>query len=883
VIENLFQQPEAALRAIERLEALTGMEITPFVEKAFVANVDADMALTNLERWLRSTGNPTPYIEQMIGLPELGKLLISMLGASQPIANTLIQNPELATLVLDPQELRRVPTKAEILTEGRLLLGNTTSYLHSLDRLRFLRQRWNFPIALNDFAGNWEQEVVWRALSDLAEVLIELSSDVAWNEYARQKGITAKPKFMIVGFGKLGGGELNYSSDVDLVYVVEDGLSEREDRDCTRFFEAFGRAVTDQMGRGSLYRVDLRLRPYGGAGPIVRSMKAYEVYYRLYAEPWEVQALLRSKTIVGTPDLVERWQSIRTEYCFKPTLSEISLEHMLAMKARIEDGATSFDLKRGEGGIRDVEFLTQIMQMIHGHDHSDLQVLSTCDALRRLGAHDILELSVVHALIEGYTFLRKLEHRIQLVGDQQTHSVPSGSTAREGLAKMMGCPGWADLELQLVEHRRTIQSLYRSTMKLERHTDDNRLAVKEQLGTLGTAALHWFDALPESAAFYGGLISNQDSLRRIKIVLEQAPTLVSNFRDSVSLTELLMSGEIEEDSDAIRRLEILPIDADETQVARSFLHARSVLLVRWLLEPAFDLGSQIAAQIDALMHYVCRRLEVSFDVIALGSYGSMEAGPSSDADLLLLIQEKTEQAKAERKAQDLLSFLGTLKRMGAPIAYDLRLRPEGGKGLLVRTYDGLKVYDFDGMEMWERFALGHARLVHGKVEAYNLVLHCALGLPLTPERLSELTKMKRRIETERVAPQHVHRDVKLGSGGISDIEWLVHLTEMRFPTASKAGTVHSMQLRIRNLVRARLINTLEGELLIEASEFLHMLRTRIFLMGIEDDLMPENPDRLDRLAASCGFTDGNSLLSRFQSVTQAVRRMYLESLERLKS
>jgi len=92
-----------------------------------------------------------------------------------------------------------------------------------------------------------------------------------------------------------------------------------------------------------------------------------------------------------------------------------------------------------------------------------------------------------------------------------------------------------------------------------------------------------------------------------------------------------------------------------------------------------------------------------------------------------------------------------------------------------------------------------------------------------------------------------------------------------------------MQLRIRNLVRARLINTLEGELLIEASEFLHMLRTRIFLMGIEDDLMPENPDRLDRLAASCGFTDGNSLLSRFQSVTQAVRRMYLESLERLKS
>src|SRR5471030_374440 len=130
---------------------------------------------------------------------------------------------------------------------------------------------------------------------------------------------------MVVGFGKLGGHELNYSSDVDLVYVVEDGLDERLDRDCTRFFEAFGRALSDRMGRGSLYRVDLRLRPYGGAGPIVRSMRAYEAYYKLYAEPWEVQALVRSRPITGSYALRTRWEAMRNAHCFRSKLSEIGL------------------------------------------------------------------------------------------------------------------------------------------------------------------------------------------------------------------------------------------------------------------------------------------------------------------------------------------------------------------------------------------------------------------------------------------------------------------------------------------------------------------------------------------------------------------------------
>ena len=131
--------------------------------------------------------------------------------------------------------------------------------------------------------------------------------------------------------------------------------------------------------------------------------------------------------------------------------------------------------------------------------------------------------------------------------------------------------------------------------------------------------------------------------------------------------------------------------------------------------------------------------------------------------------------------------LPQLKRFGTDIEVDLRLRPDGGKGLLVRSYDGFGTYEVSDMEMWERFALGNARLVSGRDDAMDLVRHAAYALPLTPDRLHELLAMKRRIETERLKPQHKERDVKLGHGGLNDIEWTVHLTEMRYPTANQGG------------------------------------------------------------------------------------------------
>lgn len=871
---------EAALHTLERLRELTGFDLEPFLTSALEGNPAPDLALTNLERWLRVTASPGMYAEQIAGLPKLGRLLMTLFGASQPVADSLIQNPELSALILEPGQLRHEPTQEGIVEEGRRLLAASTSYSHALDRLRFLRQRWNLVITINDLAGTWEQEAVWRALSSLAGGLIQLAWEVAYEDQRRQRELPEACPVLVVGFGKLGGDELNYSSDVDLVYATEDGLDERLERNLTRFCEALGRAIGDRMGRGTLYRVDLRLRPYGGAGPILRSMRSIEAYYNLYAEPWEVQALLRSQAICGPEDLVARWEAMRERTCFRPKLTEIALEAMVAMRARIEEGASADDLKRGPGGIRDAEFLTQILQLVHGHDQPRLRVRPTCDALRALDELGVMEHPVAAALIEGYTFLRKLEHRTQLVGDQQTHTIPSGLEAREALARSMDLPDWRTLSSELDRHRRTIQTLYRRSL----HLDANAGGARDQVGErLGSAALQWFDVLPEGPAFYAGLVENADSLARVERILTDAPRLVGALKESVALTEMLLSGEIEEPADPVARIDRLPLDAAPRTVAEAHRNAETAALAAWTLAPDDHLGERLAAIREAALRHCLRRLHADFDVVATGSFGMQECAPASDADLILLIDRKERHPQAEAQAQEMLALVGALKRLGAPLQVDLRLRPEGGKGLLVRTYDGFRAYDFDGMEMWERFALGHARQIAGNPEGLNVVLHSAYGLPLTPERLRELVKMKRRVETERVRPQHVHRDVKLGYGGLSDIEWLVHLHEMRYPSATKAGTSVRMPERIANLARAGLLNAIEAELVAEARRYLLELRLRIYLQGHEDDLLPENPDRLDRLAHGMGEAGANELLARHRDTTEAVRRLYLEGLERLKA
>lgn len=304
--------------------------------------------------------------------------------------------------------------------------------------------------------------------------------------------------------------------------------------------------------------------------------------------------------------------------------------------------------------------------------------------------------------------------------------------------------------------------------------------------------------------------------------------------------------------------------------------------VRWVCGYEPELGPLLSRVGDAFTRAIRDYLQAPFDIVALGSYATGSLAPYSDLDIILLVDDGSSQSETESLAQRFLALTARVHALEAPVEVDLRMRREGGHGLLVRTYAGFDHYELDRMGMSERFALGQSRLVAGRDEALKHVMRAAYALPVTPERLKELATMKRHLEAARNTPKYIRRNVKFGYGGLADIEWFCHLYEMRYPTATAAGTSCTTDERIRAIAKAGLINAIELDELLGARAHLARTRNWMWCFGYREDIVPENPDRLDRLADAMNFPDGNEFLRHHENAVEAVRGIYTEGLDRLR-
>lgn len=894
-IAKTFEDRESALATWKQVEALLACDLSAQWLPLFEQTSSPGKALINLQRWLSGTANPLIYSDVATRHPQSFRRLLLVLGASQPLAESLLQNPELGSYLIE--EPAENATTKELIDEGARLVAAADSPTYALDRIRYLKRKHLLALTADDLGDTVAQENVWRGLSDLADAVITLCVNATWKQFGE-----GECPIGVIAFGKLGGHELNYSSDVDLCYVTEPGVVDALGKVGPRFCEALGRALGEHMGRGNLYRVDLRLRPFGNAGAILNTIDAVENYYKLYAEAWEIQALLRSRPIVSSQVVANRWKAMVEQYCFKPSLSEMAVSEMVTMRARLEDKGGADDLKRGPGGIRDIEFLTQMLQLANGFRLPDLRIPNTCEALAGIAKHQLLEQATIEKLLAAYRFLRKLEHRLQIFADVQTHTLPADEAERKQLARSMGFASYLALKHELDTHRTTASNAYKSVVQHSEQPADARSQVLEGAGIHAATLANWIDSFEGAEGIYTSLAENDASLQRAVALAESAPVLLPELR-KLTLTEQVISGEILEPVDEVAKLKAT--DGMWSDYIGRAREAKARLLCRWHLAGDFSLTEALTDWADAVILRLCQEVGACFSVLALGSYGRCEVTPLSDLDVVLLCEQEEQHPASEEQAQKLLGLVARARQQGLDFSIDLRLRPDGGKGLLVRSLAALQNYDLEGMEMWERFALGMARRVYKAEKSFALVNKLAYAQPLTLEMLHELLQMKRRIENERLDQRHKLRNLKLGTGGLNDIEWLVHLLELRYggtsgdpsppdPLSPYMGEGRSSKAypqgrgsstlteRISGLVTNQRLNAYEGDMLKNALQFLQVTRCRAQLMGIENDNIPENPDKLDYLARSGGLQDGNQFLSRYQEMTSEVRGLYEDTLERLR-
>jgi len=409
---------------------------------------DPDMALNNLERFIGAARSPLALGALLDRDRTALPILLRIFSTSQHLSDLLVREPEAYDLLR--------------LTEGQpvsrqLLVDDITSELESLQderaamaALRRFKHRETLRIAYGDLVGNQRIDVITRQISYVADAICHAAVSFARRRLEQRRGMPrgnsgVAAQYCVLALGKLGGSELNYSSDIDLVMFYDvDGMTDGERAVANReFFERltqdFVRLLTEPTELGAAYRVDLRLRPHGRTGPLVNSRDGVLQYYDLQGRTWERQAFVKARPIAGNLQLGTQLLQKLQPWIYRKYLSRNDINGICALKRRIEnravsEGGNERNVKEGRGGIRDIEFTIQFLQLLNGGDLPAIHTGNTLEAIAQLAEAGCLTLQERTLLEDSYVFLRRVEHRLQILFDLQTHELPESETELRKLA-----------------------------------------------------------------------------------------------------------------------------------------------------------------------------------------------------------------------------------------------------------------------------------------------------------------------------------------------------------------------------------------------------------------------------------------------------------------
>src|SRR5438094_7524944 len=731
---------------------------------ASINPAQVETALIHLSEHWPETAQPLIDVVEQFPLGEAA--LIHLLAVSSICAARLTHDPDSLLWLCQPQVCGAPRGYAEMLGYLQRSAGNSIAD-QGFSALRFWKGREMTRIAVRELANVASLEETTVELSQVAEICIRNVFE-HWNaEFRRQYG-APKAEFAILALGKLGGGELNHSSDVDLLFLYsEDGqltalISYHE------FFNRLGKEILETFSTrhraGSLFRVDLRLRPEGSAGPLARSLASMENYYAGFGETWVRLALIKARGIGGSRELAYEFLRQHQPFIYPKSTTPDLLDEIANIKRRIERDVVGpdqleSDVKLGRGGIREIEFVVQALQLIHGARHAFLQEASMLKALRGLRQLDLLPHDEVLTLDKAYRFLRRVEHRLQIEAEQQTHTVPREPEALRRLSLSLRFSSGERFTMALQEKMRTVRSIFERVIsgthaepaKIDLEIFSNQKRAAKALADLaqGPARFHiaprtrqifrklrpvlleWLAKAADPDATLNQLVRFVEAYGLRSLLFELLVTnprllelLVKTFDASRFASELLIRRpQLLEDitrdptfheprsmAENLRRIDSLGADASNLDPIRAY---RQRQLLRIILREVLGLSSpaatftELSDVAEACLVYMARLLgNEQLTIIALGKFGGREISYGADLDVLFVGDEI-------RPAQNLTIAMAQPTAEGNIWALDARLRPEGEKGPLVCSLETYESYYANRAQPWELQVLTRARAVSG--------------------------------------------------------------------------------------------------------------------------------------------------------------------------
>ena len=915
-----------SVQACHLLQGMAGHDVPDAAFEVFLAvtlqalagSADPDRAVVNLGRWAEAVGSRASAYGLLASYPAAAEMLVTVFAASQFFADLLIANPEYLEVLTNPTIRDRGRDSDALWTDLTRRVGIAKTPNAKRDALRRFKPPEVLRIGVRDLLGYADMPETARAISDFADVCVRMALQVS----AEERGLKAPP-FAVFALGKLGGRELNYASDIDLIFVHGDSMPMGE---AVKLGEAVRDSLAKATDAGFVFRVDLRLRPEGRFGPVSRSLEGCRAYYESWAEPWERQALMKARFVAGDSEIGAAFTEMATAFVYRARVEESFVENIRHNKRRLEQKIARADesevnVKEGVGGIRDVEFAVQLMQLVAGGSQPLLRGGNTLHALATLADAGLLTGEERETLRESYIFLRVVEHRLQLrdelpvrdiprdanelrrfgrrlgysdgvafLADYKRHTArvhrlferlfyggaapivemesapltewalaPDDPAAQAALSETLAAHGFQDVSTALEGVRRSISGSQYGGISPEARAGFAALvpALLEGAGqtTDPDAALRGLDALadavPSRAALYQTLAESAALLPRLCQLAAGSAYLWQMLLGHLELLDLLADEEAMDAAPVLRQAATLSEAAALARRARLQTGARDLWGLAETAQVMTEVTEAAQATLESVLQIACRELNFTgrFVVIGLGKLGGGELGYGSDLDVLYAADsgELADAARVAERTQRLLK--DDLGRFGFRYEMDARLRPDGRKGQLVLDCDSYRTYYTHSAATWERQALLKARPVAGDIslglEFTALAEAVVYGAPLTEAQTGEIRAMKRRIESERLKDPN---DLKLGPGGLADIEWIAQLLQLRQgphrPRVRTPGTLEALH-RLRD---EALLTQADWETLSTAYTRLSQLRNRLYLKaGVSSDVPPMLPEDLKAL------------------------------------
>lgn len=530
------EEPSAATRHLEEIAELgRSPDLLEFffdqIQSLLQATGDADRVLVNLLRFLQGSRSPQSWLAFFQREPDALPILIRLLATSQYMSELLIADPEAFELL---RMTGGQPVDVELLRDEIAAEVRASPESAAVMRiLRNFRHRETLRIAYGDFIVGQPVELVTREISNLCDCILAAAVEAAQHQLAERYPAPVhddgqKVGFAVIALGKLGGRELNYSSDIDLVFVRDSlKLDNRHSKPqateaaAQEYFNRLGQFIIRFLGetspQGIAYRVDMRLRPHGKQGGLVVEFDEGLNYYDALGRTWERQAFLKGRVAAGDLPLGEDFLDQLQPWIYRRFLMRADIGGIIALKRRIERKATEAgesesNIKLGKGGIRDIEYVVQFMQLLHGAVAPEVRQSNTLAALRALESAACITADESQILSENYCYLRQLEHYLQIMFDRQTHCLPTDPTDLERLVKRMSTSPPSSVAAGAVSAGSQPELVSRFLEELSQRTTQNRKILDHLLHN----AFDWdADVSPEADL----ILDPEPSEEQIRLVL----------------------------------------------------------------------------------------------------------------------------------------------------------------------------------------------------------------------------------------------------------------------------------------------------------------------------------------------------------------------------